>query len=140
MITYKVGNIIDHYQFIELLEASTLGKRRPIADVNRMQEIIKNTSLMVTAWEHDLLVGIARSVTDFAYVAYLSDLAVRKSHQKQGIGTLLIHKTKLAVHPDARVILLSAPQATTFYPKIGMTHHPQAYILRDEKALNINVK
>lgn len=137
MIVYRVGNIIDHHQFIELLEASTLSECRPIADINRMQEIIKNTSLMVTAWEKDLLVGVARSVTDFAYIAYLSDLVVRKSHQKQGIGTLLIHKTKLAIHPDSRVVLLSAPQATTFYPGIGMTHYPQAYILQDEKALNI---
>lgn len=135
MITYKTGNIIDYQQFIELLKASTLGERRPVDDEARMQKLVQNTNLLVTAWENDLLVGVARSVTDFAYVAYLSDLAVRLSHQKQGIGTELIRQTKLAIDPKAFVVLLSAPKAADFYPKIGMEHHPRAYLIRDENVL-----
>jgi len=135
MITYKVGNIIDHQQFIELLKASTLGERRPIDDEARMKRIVQHTNLMVTAWEDDQLVGAARSITDFAYRAYLSDLAVKLSHQKQGIGTELIRQTKLAIDPEVVVVLLSAPKAAKFYPKIGMEHHPRAYLLRNENEL-----
>ncbi len=139
MITYKVGNIIDYQQFIELLKASTLGERRPIEDVARMKKIVANTNLMVTAWEGEQLVGAARSITDFAYRAYLSDLAVRLSHQKQGIGTELIRQTKLAIDEQAVVVLLSAPKAAGFYPKIGMEHHPRAYLLRNEDDLKYTI-
>jgi len=40
---------------------------------------------MVTAWHEDKLIGVARSITDFHYACYLSDLAVYKEYQKQGI-------------------------------------------------------
>ncbi len=77
-----------------------------------------------------MLVGISRSLTDFCYVAYLSDLAVRESHQKQGIGTELIRQTQLALGPGASIVLLAAPKAEEYYPKIGMQAHPSAWVLR----------
>ena len=77
MIAYRTGNDLDIDQVIDLYVASTLGERRPVADRARMQRMLSNANLVVTAWDGALLVGIARSLTDFAYVTYLSDLAVR---------------------------------------------------------------
>mgnify|MGYP001996958023 FL=1 len=90
----------------------------------------ENASLIITARDGKKLVGIARSVTDFTYCTYLSDLAVDQDYQKQGIGKDLIRLTKLAV-PEASLILLSAPAARHYYPKIGMDKHEACYILRD---------
>ena len=129
-IEYKYGNNLDLNQVIDLYASSTLGERRPIDDRQIMADMLLHANLVVTAWEGNLLVGIARSLTDFTYVAYLADLAVRVSHQKQGVGKKLIALTRERMGPRSFVVLLSAPAAAEYYPRIGFTHHPQAWILR----------
>ena len=134
MITYCVGNDLDLDAVIELYRASTLGERRPVEDRERMKLMLANANLVVTAWEGEQLVGIARSMSDFSYATYLSDLAVRLSHQKHGIGRELIRRTQKQ-GGKATVILLSAPKAVDYYPRIGFTHHPQAWWLKPGDSL-----
>lgn len=134
MITYRLGNDLELDAVIELYRASTLGERRPIEDRARMQQMLQHASLVITAWDGAQLVGIARSLSDFSYATYLSDLAVRVSHQKQGIGRELIRRTQDA-GGNATVILLSAPKATEYYPHIGMTQHPSAWWLKPEEKI-----
>ena len=135
MITYRLGNDLNLDAVIELYRASTLGQRRPVEDHERMRLMLANANLVVTAWQGEQLVGIARSVSDFSYATYLSDLAVRSSHQKQGIGRELIRRTQ-AQGGRATVILLSAPKAVEYYPRIGMTSHPSAWMLKPEERLS----
>jgi GNAT superfamily N-acetyltransferase len=133
MISYRTGNILDLDAVIDLYRASTLGQRRPIDDRARMELMLRNANLVISAWDQDLLVGISRSLSDFTYVTYLSDLAVRESHQRQGIGRELIRRTQDASAP-ATIILLAAPAAEQYYPHIGFSHHPQAWrLLADGK-------
>ncbi|MGG6295987.1 GNAT family N-acetyltransferase [Leptolyngbya sp. AN02str] len=128
-IEFRDGKDLDVDAVIELYVASTLGDRRPIDDRSVMAAMVQNANLVVTAWDGAQLVGIARSLTDFVYVAYLSDLAVRQSHQRQGIGIQLVQKTKERLGDRASLILLAAPQAINYYPKIGFTQHPSAWVL-----------
>jgi len=128
-VIYKLGNSLDLDQVIDLYRASTLGERRPVDDRERMGRMLAAANLVVTAWDGDLLVGISRSVSDFAYCTYLSDLAVRLSHQRHGIGKELIRLTQ-AEAPQASLILLAAPKAVDYYPHIGFTRHDSAWILR----------
>jgi predicted N-acetyltransferase YhbS len=129
MITYRTGHDLDLDQVIGLYRASTLGERRPVDERERMAAMLRNANLVITAWDGELLVGIARSITDFAYATYLSDLAVRASHQRGGIGKELIRRTQAAA-PQATVILLSAPKAVDYYPHVGFTQHPSAWVLK----------
>ena len=135
MIDYRTGNDLDLETVIELYRASTLGERRPVDNRERMQRMVQNANLIVTAWDGPLLVGIARSVSDFSYATYLADLAVRASHQRQGIGRELIRRTQ-ALGGSATVILLSAPKAADYYPRIGLKPHPSAWTLRADETLN----
>lgn len=135
MITYRIGNDLNLDAVIELYRASTLGERRPVDDRGRMQAMLANANLVVTAWEGELLVGIARSVSDFSFATYLSDLAVRLSYQKQGVGRELIRRTQER-GGRATVILLSAPKAVDYYPRIGMKPHPSAWMLKPEERLH----
>lgn len=130
MITYCLGNDLDLDQVIELYRASTLGERRPVDERDRMRAMLANANIVVTAWEDDLLVGISRAFTDFAYATYLSDLAVRLSHQRLGIGRELIRETRRHSGPTAYIVLLAAPKAVDYYPRIGFAAHPSAWILR----------
>jgi predicted N-acetyltransferase YhbS len=134
MITYQIENNITVSEFKTLLEKSTLAERRPVNEPERLAKMLEHGNLIVTARDHGQLVGISRSITDFVYCTYLSDLAVDATYQKQGIGKELIRQTKLAT-PQALLILLSAPKAVDYYPKIGMTRHEHCYILRDVEAL-----
>lgn len=128
MITYRPGNDLDLDAVIELYRASTLGTRRPVEDRSRMAAMLAHANLVVSAWDGPLLVGLARSLSDFSYCTYLSDLAVRLSHQRQGIGRELIRRTREA-GGRATLILLAAPRAVGYYPRLGFTHHPQAWTL-----------
>ena len=128
-VTYQVGNDLDLDAVIELYHASTLGERRPVDDRACMAGMLRHANLVITAWQGGELVGIARSLTDYCYVAYLSDLAVRRSHQRRGIGTELIRRTQAALGPRAKIVLLAAPAAADYYPHLGFTHRPQAYFL-----------
>ena len=129
MIRYTLGNQLDLDQVIDLYRASTLGERRPVDDRPRMAAMLAHANLVVTAWDGDLLVGIARSFSDFAYVTYLSDLAVRVSHQRAGIGKELIRITQRE-GGQAYIILLAAPKAVDYYPRIGFARHDSAWLLR----------
>ena len=129
MISYRTGNDLDLDAVIELYVDSTLGERRPVSERSRMQRMLEHANLVVTAWDGARMVGISRSLTDFVYATYLSDLAVRKSYQRTGIGRELVRLTRDAA-PRAMLILLAAPAAEKYYPHIGFEHHPQAWILR----------
>lgn len=128
-IEYRYGNQLDLDQVIELYRASTLGERRPVADRETMAAMLRHANLVVTAWSGDVLVGIARTLTDFAYVGYMSDLAVHRQFQRQGIGVELIARTRSAMGPDAKIVLLAAPLAVEYYPRVGFTRHNSAWTL-----------
>lgn len=130
MITYKVENNLEVGEFKSILIRSTLGERRPVDEDDRLAGMVKHANLIVTARVGDKLVGISRSITDFSYATYLSDLAVDKDYQKKGIGKELIRQTKLQA-PKANLILLAAPAAISYYPHIGLTKHDYCYLLRD---------
>jgi GNAT superfamily N-acetyltransferase len=134
-IAYRMGNDLDPGTVHELYEDSTLGPRRPIHDAAVFAAMLENANLVVTAWDGGRLVGISRSLTDFSYVAYLADLAVRESHQKRGIGLELIRRTRAALGPKAMIVLLAAPAAADYYPRIGFSRHDSAWILKAGEAL-----
>lgn len=131
-ISFRTGNDIELDAVIALYVESTLGARRPVTDRARMEQMLKQANLVITAWDGAELVGIARSLTDWVYVTYLSDLAVRKDYQKRGIGRELIQRTREACDPRAMLVLLAAPAAEKYYPHIGFEHHAQAWIVRGQ--------
>lgn len=135
MITYDTTRRLAAAEFVDLLRRSTLGERRPIDDPETIEGMVSNADLTVTAWDGELLVGVARSVTDFAYCCYLSDLAVDEAYQRRGIGLELMALTQDLLGPKCKLILLAAPAAADYYPHVGFTHHPRCWILDRETVL-----
>ena len=120
-LTYVVEDAVSVEEFIDVLKRSGLDARRPVDAPDIIQGMVENADLTVTARdEAGQLVGVARSITDFAYCCYLSDLAVDRDCQRQGIGQELIRRTKDAAGGDKiALLLLSAPDGMEYYPKIG---------------------
>jgi len=130
MIEYKKESKLSVDEFKAVLIKSTLGERRPINEPDRLFKMLEYGNLIITARINGKLIGISRSLTDFTFCTYLSDLAVDKDYQKQGIGKELIRQTKINT-PNAKLILLAAPAAIPYYPKIGMTQYEFCYFLDD---------
>lgn len=128
-LTYQINTPITPAQFIDLLKRSTLGERRPIDDLACIEGMLKNSNLLVTAWDEDQLIGVARSVTDFHYACYLSDLAVCRAYQKSGVGKELQRLTQQQLGPRCKIILLAAPAASDYYGHIGYSQHPRCWVL-----------
>jgi predicted N-acetyltransferase YhbS len=135
VITFRVGVDLDLDEVLDLYRASTLGERRPIDDRSILSDMLRHANLVVTAWEAGRLVGIARSLTDFSYVCYLADLAVRDTHQKAGVGRALVARTREELGPRAMIVLLAAPAAVDYYPKLGFTPHGSAWVLKADDEL-----
>lgn len=132
-INYRVNAGISSGQFIDVLNRSTLGQRRPVEDLECIDGMVRNANLMVTAWDGDKLVGVARSVTDFHYACYLSDLAVDVAYQRMGIGRALIAHTQKKLGPRCKIRLISAPGAADYYPKIGFVRNTKCWELSHSK-------
>ena len=134
-ITYQIENDLSAVEFIDVLKRSTLAERRPIDDPERIENMLKYGNLIVTARLDRQLIGVARSLSDFAFCTYLSDLAVDVAFQKQGIGKELIRQTKL-VCGKGKLLLLAAPAAQGYYPKIGMQNFAHCYFINEVEELN----
>lgn len=129
-IIYRDDAVLTPEEAIALYQKSTLGERRPVDRPDIFAGMLKNANLIVTAWDGQRLVGIARSLTDFTYVTYLADLAVDVDYQHRGIGKQLIVETQNRVEPECMIVLLAAPKANDYYPKLGFTHNPRAWMLK----------
>ena len=119
-ITYASEPDLTAQEFRDVLVASTLAERRPANDLPRLEKMLRQADVIITARDGARLVGISRAITDFAYCCYLSDLAVDVAYQKQGIGKRLIEETRVRAGESAALLLVAAPAAEDYYPRIGM--------------------
>lgn len=126
-ITYYFDKKPSADQVIELYDNA--GLPRPTNDKERIQQMFDNANLVVTAWDNDLLVGVSRSITDWVWACYLSDLAVRDNYKKAGIGRQLINLTKEKVGNQSMILLLSVPTAMEYYPKVGFEKQESSFII-----------
>jgi GNAT superfamily N-acetyltransferase len=127
-ITYRLNHSLNPQDVARVFNSS--GIRRPTDDLTRIALMFEAPGLILSAWDQDLLVGVSRSLTDHAYCCYLSDLAVVREYQGCGIGRELIARTRGALGDHVTLILLSAPEAMTYYPQLGFEHADNAFIIR----------
>ncbi len=127
-IQFRTNEKVSAEAVIEVFKSS--GISRPFDDIVRIQTMIDNSNLIVTAWKEKELIGISRSITDFSYCCYLSDLAVKKEYQKFGIGKTLIDLTQLAVGEQTMLLLLSNASAIEYYPKAGFEKIENGYLIK----------
>ena len=128
MITYEIAKSFDIEKIIEVFESS--GIVRPTKEKERIKSMFENANLIYFAYKNRELIGLARCVTDFSYCCYLSDLAVKKDYQKQGIGKMLIEKVREHIGEKVALILLSAIPAMNYYPKVNFEKADNAFIIK----------
>ena len=127
-ISYSDQRKITPEQFAAVFDAS--GIRRPTADLGRMARMLEHGNVLVTAWDGERLIGVARALTDFSYCCYLSDLAVDRECQKKGVGRELIRRVQAAIGEQSMLLLLAAPEAMDYYPKVGFEAVSNGWIIK----------
>jgi ribosomal protein S18 acetylase RimI-like enzyme len=116
-------------EFRDVIQRTDLN--RPVEDTARLSAMLEHANLVITARDASgRLIGVARSLTDFVYCCYLSDLCVDEAFQGRGIGRALIAETKRIIGPKSMLLLLSAPKPITYYPRIGMEKVENGFIIR----------
>lgn len=131
MIKYYKNKNITAMELAKLFSAS--GIIRPVDDLKRIDKMIRKADFIISAYDNNNLVGIARCITDFSYCCYLSDLAVHKDYQKQGIGKALIDKVREEIGDEISLILLSSDIALNYYEKVGFTKANNAFLIKRKK-------
>lgn len=126
-LAYAFEPALTAQEFHDLLVASTLAERRPVNDMARLEKMLRQADIIVTARDAGKLVGVSRAISDFSFCCYLSDLAVDVAYQHKGIGRRLIEETSKAAGPQAGLHLIAAPNAEGYYPKIGMQQVPSCW-------------
>lgn len=126
-IRYSTDIIPTPEQIITLYNSA--GLPRPTDDTVRIFKMYVNSNLVITAWDQKKLVGVCRCITDYCWSCYLSDLAVQPGYQKEGIGKKLVEICQQEVGPQTMILLLSVPEAITYYPKIGFSKEDRAFAM-----------
>lgn len=127
-IEYRHNFPLSAADVVAVFDAS--GIRRPTNDLARIERMFANANLILSAWHEGKLVGVCRALTDFSYCCYLSDLAVDKDFQKFGIGCELIARVRSTIGEEVTLVLLSAPEAMEYYPKVGFEKIENGFIIK----------
>ena len=127
-IVYRDDKVQNASDVAEVFKES--GIRRPFEDVERIQRMIDNSDIVISAWLDGKMIGVARALTDFSYCCYLSDLAVHKHYQKHGVGKELVRMVQDRIGDDCSLVLLSAPAAIDYYPRLGFDRADNAFVIK----------
>jgi ribosomal protein S18 acetylase RimI-like enzyme len=130
-IVYKETKEISALDLSRVFERSEMS--RPFKDMDRLERMINHADIIITAWIDDQMVGVARAITDYSYCCYLSDLAVDKEYQKLGIGKNLVELLQRKLGEEVSLVLLSAPTAIDYYPRIGFNSTDKAFLIPRQK-------
>lgn len=130
-VSYQINESIKPEELSNVFKVS--GIKRPFNDLKRLQKMIENSNVLITAWDNELLIGVARALTDYSYCCYLSDLAVDKDYQHQGIGKELVKLLQEHIGEEVSLLLLSSPTAMEYYPKIGFKKIENGFKIPREK-------
>ncbi|MGH2536764.1 MAG: GNAT family N-acetyltransferase [Candidatus Promineifilaceae bacterium] len=126
-IAYEVNLPVSAAAVAEVFRDS--GLSRPVADLARIQRMLDNADVTVTAWDGERLVGVGRALTDFSFCCYLSDLAVARAYQRQGIGREIVAQVQAVIGEESMLLLLATPLAMSYYPHLGFESQDRAWMI-----------
>lgn len=117
-ITDDKRKIINHITEVEkLLKQAYWASKR---DSKTIQKSIENSICYgVFDAEQDILIGFARTVTDFATMYYLTDVIIASTYRGQGIGKCLLEQIVNDVRFNGMYSVLLTKDAESFYKKYG---------------------
>ncbi len=127
MIIYRVDARLKSQSVAELFKRP--GHARPAEDLEQIRRMISGSNLTVSAWKGPRLIGLARALTDYSFDCYLSDLAVEKAFQRQGIGTELVRLLRERLPEEVALLTAAPPETAGYLAKLGFERGEQGWSL-----------
>lgn len=121
-VELRVGGEIPAGALAALYEA--VGWAAYVRDPDALARAVSNSTYVVTAWEDDRLVGLARGLSDEVAIFYLQDILVRPDWQGQGVGRALLAQCLDRFSHVRQIMLLTddEPRQRAFYEAMGLTN------------------
>ncbi len=126
-IVYAQEQGLSVEDYVAVLAETIMREKRPLANTARIGEMIAGANFIVTAREDGTILGLARCITDFSWIAYCAELAVKESAQGRGIGAGIMARCKDLLGPRLGLVLISEPAAVGFYERIGFERQDSAF-------------
>jgi len=80
---------------------------------------LMNSHSLISAWDHDKLVGLGNAISDGFLVVYYPHLLVLPNYQRRGIGSGIIQRLISRYASFHQQILIADSTALYFYKKCG---------------------
>ncbi len=125
-IGYRDTHDVDLDQLTALF--NSVGWERRTAERERLAQLVRGSLYVVSAWDGTRLVGFARAISDGAFNAYISTVAVLPAYQKRGIGRELIRRL-LDGRDGVQFVLHANQRAYPFYLHLDVGFEPFDNIL-----------
>ena len=125
-IDYRDSHALDLDQLAALFNA--VGWQQRAADRERLAQLVRGSLWIISAWDGDRLVGFARAISDGAFNAYISTVAVRPEYQRRGIGREIVRHL-VGDHDDIQFVLHANERAYPFYLHLDLGFEPFENVL-----------
>jgi len=126
-IVYAQEQSLGVADYVAVLGETIMRAKRPLTNTQRIGEMIAGANFIVTARDDGIILGLARCITDYAWIAYCAELAVKESAQGRGVGAGIMAKIHELLGPKLGLVLISEPSAVGFYERIGLERQDSAF-------------
>jgi len=116
MIEYNLGKKVNFEHLVQLFNQA--GWTDKTSDLDRLQLMVENSQIVVTAWDEGNMIGFARCVTDHVFNGQINNVIVDQEYRGRGIGKRLminiLNSSKMVTY-----ILRGDPDNVDFYKHMG---------------------
>lgn len=126
-IVYAQEQMLPVADYVAVLGETIMRAKRPLKNTERIARMLAGANFIVTARDDGVILGVARCITDYAWIAYCCELAVKESAQGRGIGAGMLRFMEEALGPKIGLVLISEADAVGFYERVGMTLQDTAF-------------
>jgi GNAT superfamily N-acetyltransferase len=86
-----------------------------------------NSTLVISAWDGDCLIGAVRVLSDTMFRSIIYDLMVLPEYQGKDIGTELV-KRCIEHYPNSEWLVQTTKEISGYYEKIGFTVNNDVFL------------
>lgn len=119
-ITYKTTKDLPNEQLYKLFVAVGWADEESTTQsmIDNFNKPFINSTIVISAWDEDVLVGCVRVLSDLMFRSVIYDLAVLPEYQGNGIGKELVRKCRKQVS-NSEWLVGTTTERASFYEYIG---------------------